>query len=136
MRPADRKRMLAAANAISRPPAAGGSSRNDRDIIYSFINFEVVLPGMPKHALVAGASGLIGGHLVKSLLADGYRVRAVGRRPVSQWRQSSSEVENMVLDLREKDACLRAAEGMDEIYNLAADIGGVSFIERERVLCL
>lgn len=88
------------------------------------------------HVLVAGASGLIGGHLVRRLLADGHRVRAVGRRPVGQWFQRHQAAENLQLDLTEKENCYRAADGVDLVYNLAADIGGVNFIEKNKALCM
>lgn len=84
---------------------------------------------MQQRVLVAGASGFIGGHLVARLLADGCRVRAVGRRPAAEWRQSFPEAENLSLDLREKADAQKAVAGMDAVYNLAADIGGVRYIE-------
>ena len=89
-----------------------------------------------KRILVAGASGLIGGHMVKSLLASGYAVRAVGKRSPGEWRQTFADAENIQSDLSEKANCYRAVEGMDEVCNLAADIGGVSFIEKNKALCM
>ena len=89
-----------------------------------------------KRILVAGAGGLIGGHLVASLLEDGYHVRAVGRSAASAWRKVFRGAENLVLDLSLKENAYRAAEGIDEIYNLAADIGGVHFIEKNKALCM
>ncbi|MBI4132350.1 MAG: NAD-dependent epimerase/dehydratase family protein [Candidatus Sungbacteria bacterium] len=86
--------------------------------------------------LVAGASGLIGGHLVKRLLSDGHEVRAVGRRPVGEWSQRHDGAENLQLDLTEKKNCYSAADGVDLVYNLAADIGGVNFIEKNKALCM
>lgn len=88
------------------------------------------------HVLVAGASGLIGGHLVKRLLADSHRVRAVGRRPLGEWSQRHPGVENIQLDLADKANCYRAVDGVDFVYNLAADIGGVNFIEKNKALCM
>lgn len=85
-----------------------------------------------ERVLVAGASGLIGGHLVKRLLAEGHQVRAVGRRPFSEWSQLHAAAENLQLDLREKEHCYRAVEGVVAVYNLAADIGGVRYIESKR----
>lgn len=82
--------------------------------------------------LVAGASGLIGGHLVEQLLKDGFSVRAVGRRPVKEWLQSYPQAENLVLDLTDAKACAEAVKSMDEVYNLAADIGGVGYIEKNK----
>ncbi len=89
-----------------------------------------------QYILVAGASGLIGGHLVKRLLADGNRVRAVGRRPVGEWSQCHEGAENIQSDLTEKENCYRAVKGVDQVYNLAADIGGVNFIEKNKALCM
>lgn len=89
-----------------------------------------------EQVLVAGASGLVGGHLVKSLLDDGYAVRAVGKRPVDEWRQKFDGAENFQLDLREKENCYKAVKGVDFVYNLAADIGGVNFIEKNKALCM
>ena len=82
--------------------------------------------------LVAGGSGLIGGHLVKSLLEDGLEVRAVGRDDFSNWKQFHKEAENVSLDLFLKKNCEKAVEGVDEVYNLAAEIGGVNFIEKQK----
>lgn len=82
--------------------------------------------------LVAGASGLIGGHLVRSLLEDGFFVRAVGRGEFSTWRQLHAEAENIVLNLSLREQCERAVESIDSVYNLAAEIGGVNFIEKNK----
>ena len=89
-----------------------------------------------KHVLVCGAGGLIGGHLVKRLLDDGYKVRAVSRRPPREWRQFFENAENLQMDLRDRGNCYKAAEGVDTVYNLAADIGGVNFIENNKALCM
>jgi len=82
--------------------------------------------------LVAGASGLIGGHLVKSLLDDGLEVRAVGRGELKNWKQSHSGAENISFDLSVKENCEKVMDGVDEVYNLAAEIGGVNFIEKQK----
>ena len=86
--------------------------------------------------LVAGAGGFIGGELVKHLLAAGHRVRAVDKKPQWQWYQRFPEAENLTLDLELKDACIQAANGCDQIYNLAADMGGMGFIELNKGLCM
>jgi len=86
--------------------------------------------------LVAGAGGFIGGELVKHLLASGHRVRAVDKKPQWQWYQRFPEAENLTLDLELKDACIQAANGCDQIYNLAADMGGMGFIELNKGLCM
>lgn len=87
--------------------------------------------------LVAGAGGFIGGHLVADLLRQGRQeIRAVDVKPTSEWYQIFPGVENLQLDLREKGDCQRASEGCGEVYNLAADMGGMGFIENNRALCM
>jgi GDP-D-mannose 3',5'-epimerase len=92
---------------------------------------------MQKHSvLVAGAGGFLGGHLVKTLLSQGYPVRAVDIKPPEQWYQVFPEAENLTLDLSGKHDCLTAAEGCSQIYNLASDMGGMGFIEMNKGLCM
>ncbi len=86
--------------------------------------------------LVAGAGGFIGGHLVKSLLEQGHSVRAVDKKPQWQWYQRFPESENLTLNLEEKEACIQAVNGCDWIFNLAADMGGMGFIELNKGLCM
>jgi GDP-D-mannose 3',5'-epimerase len=86
--------------------------------------------------LVAGAGGFIGGHLVKTLLEQGHKVRAVDKKPQWQWYQRFSDAENITLDLEEKQACVDAVNGCDWVYNLAADMGGMGFIELNKGLCM
>ncbi len=87
--------------------------------------------------VVTGAGGFIGGHLVKYFYDKGYKhVRAVDKKPFDQWYQRFPEAENLCLDCSREDACRRVCEGATEVYNLAADMGGMGFIERFRVECL
>jgi GDP-D-mannose 3',5'-epimerase len=86
--------------------------------------------------LVAGGGGFIGGHLVADLERQGMRVRAVDVKPLDEWYQVSPDAENMVLDLSEIDACRRAVAGARRVYNLAADMGGMGFIESHKALCM
>ncbi len=88
------------------------------------------------YILITGAGGFIGGHLVKSMLDQGHKVRAVDKKPQWQWYQRFPEAENLTLDLEDKDACLQAVNGTDWIYNLAADMGGMGFIELNKGLCM
>ena len=88
-------------------------------------------------AVVCGAGGFIGGHLVQTLLANGVEViRAVDIKPLEGWYQSSRDVENLTLDLKDKDSCLKAAAGADVVFQLAADMGGMGFIENNKALCM
>ena len=87
--------------------------------------------------LVTGAGGFIGGHLVADLRRQGVkRIRAVDHKPFDQWYQKFEDVDSRVLDCSLKAACEEACEGMDWIYNLAADMGGMGFIELNKGLCM
>ena len=87
--------------------------------------------------LVTGGGGFIGGHLVKALKADGHEVRAVDVKPLDQWWQVHDGVENRPdTNLELRDACQAAAQGMDHVYNLAADMGGMGFIENNKAACM
>ncbi len=86
--------------------------------------------------LVAGGGGFIGGHLVKSLLDEGHAVRAVDQKPLSAWYQVHPEAENEIADLQFVEACRDAVTDMDWVYNLAADMGGMGFIENNKALCM
>jgi GDP-D-mannose 3', 5'-epimerase len=90
-----------------------------------------------QRVLICGAGGFIGGHLVKYLMAEGVRdLRAVDIKPLDEWHQSSSAVENLVCTLSELDACQRVTRGFDVIFQLAADMGGMGFIHNNRALCM
>ncbi len=87
--------------------------------------------------VVAGGGGFIGGWLVHHLLEDGYtKVRSVDRKPKDQWYQVHDQAENIVADLQEKEHCYTACEGARDIYQLAADMGGMGFIENNKCLCM
>jgi nucleoside-diphosphate-sugar epimerase len=87
--------------------------------------------------LVAGAGGFIGGHLVADLLRRGHtNIRAVDVKPIAEWYQVQGEVENVAADLQDRDACFHACRGAAEVYNLAADMGGMGFIENNKALCM
>ena len=89
-----------------------------------------------KRIVVAGAGGFIGGHLVKELIKKGNKVRAVDIKPLNEWYQISDEADNIVLDLRLKDNCFTAVNGYNEVFNLAADMGGMGFIENNKAACM
>ncbi len=94
---------------------------------------------MPSHnrVLITGAGGFIGGHLVAGFRKQGYQhIRAVDGKPTSEWYQRFDDVENLQLDLNLKENCETAAKGADEIYNLAANMGGMGFIEHNKALCM
>jgi nucleoside-diphosphate-sugar epimerase len=89
-----------------------------------------------KRILVAGAGGFIGGHLVKELTKKGNKVRAVDIKPLNEWYQISEDADNLVLDLRKKENCFTAVNGYNEVFNLAADMGGMGFIENNKAACM
>jgi GDP-D-mannose 3',5'-epimerase len=90
-----------------------------------------------KQIVICGAGGFIGGHLVADLLRQGEtHIRAVDIKPFEEWYQKFDKVENLVLDLGEKEACEKALEGAEHVYNLAADMGGMGFIENNKALCM
>jgi nucleoside-diphosphate-sugar epimerase len=87
--------------------------------------------------VVAGAGGFIGGHLVADLLRKGHRaIRAVDYKPLDTWWQLLPEVDNRQLDLRLREDCDIAVDGATQVYNLAADMGGMGFIENNKALCM
>lgn len=87
--------------------------------------------------VVTGAGGFIGGHLVGDLLRKGNtRIRAFDAKPLSQWYQLFPDVESIELDLREAAACQQAVRDARQIYNLAADMGGMGFIETHKADCM
>jgi nucleoside-diphosphate-sugar epimerase len=93
--------------------------------------------GIHDKILIAGAGGFIGGALVSLLRKQGHRnLRAVDAKPFDEWYQRFDDVENLSLDLNYKENCDAAAKGAAEIYNLAANMGGMGFIEHNKALCM
>jgi GDP-D-mannose 3',5'-epimerase len=87
--------------------------------------------------VVTGGGGFIGGALISSLRQQGYKkLRAVDVKPLEHWYQRFPDVENLQLDLNLKANCENAAKGAQEIYNLAANMGGMGFIEKNKALCM
>src|ERR1051325_10472243 len=87
--------------------------------------------------VITGAGGFIGGSLVRYFHNKGFRrIRGIDKKPLPEWYQRVPGVESLCLDLSDEEACKRSCEGAIEVYNLAADMGGMGFIERYRVECL
>ncbi|MER6071471.1 NAD-dependent epimerase/dehydratase family protein [Streptomyces sp. NPDC001817] len=88
-------------------------------------------------AVVTGAGGFIGGQLTRVLLAEGRSVRAVDRKPLHEWYQLHAGAENVVGDVSLRETCAAVLEGgADEVYHLAADMGGMGFIENNKAACM
>ena len=106
---------------------------------YQFPKAKEPIPNAGKDDLIviAGAGGFIAGNLVAYFKDKGFaRIRAIDKKPVHEWYRVTPGVENLCLDLSGEQNCRRAAEGAFEVYNLAADMGGMGFIETHRVDCL
>jgi nucleoside-diphosphate-sugar epimerase len=87
--------------------------------------------------LIAGAGGFIGGAMVAEFRRLGHtRIRAVDVKPFEEWYQRFPDVENLSLDLNLKANCDQAAKGAAVIYNFAANMGGMGFIENNKALCM
>jgi GDP-D-mannose 3', 5'-epimerase len=87
--------------------------------------------------VVTGAGGFIGGALVRYFHDRGFaRIRAVDKKPLAEWYQRTPAAQSLCLDVSHEENCLRACEDAAEVYNLAADMGGMGFIEKYRIECL
>jgi nucleoside-diphosphate-sugar epimerase len=87
--------------------------------------------------VITGAGGFIAGNLALYFKKKGFtNIRAVDKKPLYEWYLHVPGVQNLCLDVSNEDNCKRVCEGAVEVYNLAADMGGMGFIERFRVECL
>jgi GDP-D-mannose 3',5'-epimerase len=87
-------------------------------------------------AVVTGAGGFIGGHLVRSLLSQGKSVRAVDIKPFAEWYQVHPEAQSEQRDVSLLDEARAAVGDAAVVYNLAAAMGGMGFIENNKALCM
>lgn len=95
------------------------------------------MPDLKESIVVCGAGGFIGGHLIAELRRQGAtRLRAVDIKPMDEWYQKFDDVENLVLDLSKLPNCEAALKGAHTVYSLAADMGGMGFIELNKGLCM
>ena len=91
---------------------------------------------MSVDAVVTGAGGFIGGHLVASLLEQGKSVRGVDVKPLDEWYQVHPDAQNAQSDVSLLENARAAVDGAEVVYNLAADMGGMGFIENNKALCM
>jgi nucleoside-diphosphate-sugar epimerase len=87
-------------------------------------------------AVVTGAGGFIGGHLVASLLSQGKIVRGVDVKPFDEWYQVHPDAENAVRDVSLLEEARASVAGAAVVFNLAADMGGMGFIENNKAACM
>jgi nucleoside-diphosphate-sugar epimerase len=98
---------------------------------------EEIPMGKSDTILVTGGGGFIGGALISKLRREGYtNLRSVDIKPFDEWYQHFDDVENIQLDLNLKENCEAAAAGVADVYNLAANMGGMGFIEMNKALCM
>lgn len=98
---------------------------------------EIPFPSRDTPLLVTGAGGFIGGWLVRTLITMGFtNVRAVDVKAVNDWFQLLPEAENLSLDLKDLANARAAMEGRREVFNFAADMGGMGFIQENRSACM
>ena len=86
--------------------------------------------------LIAGAGGFIGGHLMKRLQLDGHEIICADIKPISSWFQLSDKNKNLSLDLKDFKNCLQVCDGVDYIFNLACNMGGMGYIENNKAECM
>ena len=86
--------------------------------------------------LIAGAGGFIGGHLMKRLQFDGHEIICADIKPISSWFQVSNKNKNVSLDLKDFKNCLQVCDGVDYIFNLACNMGGMGYIENNKAECM
>jgi len=91
---------------------------------------------MKNKILVCGAGGFIGGHLVANLLDEGNDVICVDNKPFDLWFQYFEGCKNYSLDLKEYENCLKVTDGVEHIYNMACNMGGMGFIENNKAECM
>ena len=91
---------------------------------------------MKKKILITGGGGFIGGHLANFYQKKGYQIVSVDVKNKKSWFQINSYNKNIRVDCRDPLVCDRIVKGVDYIFNLACDMGGMGFIENNKALCM
>ena len=86
--------------------------------------------------LIAGAGGFIGGHLMQRLKLEGHQIICVDIKPFHSWFQIDDKNQNISIDLKDYKSCLKVSEGVDYVFNLACNMGGMGFIENNKAECM
>ena len=86
--------------------------------------------------LIAGAGGFIGGYVTRTLINEGHDVVCADLKPLEYWFQSFSDAKNYSLDLKEFENCIKVTEGVEYVYNMACNMGGMGFIENNKAECM
>ena len=90
-----------------------------------------------KKILVVGAGGFIGGHLVKKFVDNGNRVIATDIKPKEYWFQDFENVKNYyATDMKDISNCKKVTQGVDYVFNMACNMGGMGFIENNKAECM
>ena len=90
-----------------------------------------------KKVLIVGAGGFIGGHLVKKILDNGNSVVATDIKPKEYWFQDFDNVENHYsTDMKDISNCRKVTQGVDYVFNMACNMGGMGFIENNKAECM
>ena len=91
---------------------------------------------MKKKILIAGGGGFIGGHLANYYQNKGYQVTSVDIKKKNSWFQVNHKIKNIVADCRDPIVCEKITRGVDYVFNLACNMGGMGFIENNKALCM
>ena len=86
--------------------------------------------------LICGAGGFIGGHLTKKLMELNHNIICADIKPFEFWFQKFDNNKNFSLDLKEYDNCINVSKGVDYVFNMACNMGGMGFIENNKAECM
>ena len=90
-----------------------------------------------KKILVVGAGGFIGGHLVKKLIENGNEIIATDIKPKEFWFQDFENIKNYYsMDMKIDENCKKVTQGVDYVFNMACNMGGMGFIENNKTDCM